>query len=175
MNKNQITAINLLMIVAGMGMLAYASPTIYRTFCQITGFGGTTQIAAELPTDIRERKVKVMFNSDIDSRLDWEFGADQLRQEVKVGENGLAFFTVKNTSSNSEIGMATYNVTPLKVGKYFNKVYCFCFEEQTIAAGEVIQYPVSYFIDPRFDDDPYMQDVDTITLSYTFYMVDEPN
>ena len=173
MNKNQVTAINLLMIVVGMALLVIFSPTIYRTFCQITGFGGTTQVAAELPTDIRERSVKVQFNSDIDSTLGWDFKADQLQTSVNIGENGLAFFTVKSNADNPVKGMATYNVTPLKAGKYFNKVYCFCFEEQEIKAGEVIQYPVSFFIDPRFDDDPYMDDVDTITLSYTFYRVKE--
>lgn len=173
MDKNKVTAINLLMIVTGMGMLAYASPTIYKTFCAVTGFGGTTQVAQELPTDIRDRTVKIRFNSDIDPTLGWDFEADQLETSVHIGENGLAFFTVKSEADEAVKGMATYNVTPLKAGKYFNKVYCFCFDEQEIKAGETIQYPVSFFIDPRFDDDSYMDDVDTITLSYTFYRLKE--
>ncbi|PIR34742.1 MAG: cytochrome c oxidase assembly protein [Alphaproteobacteria bacterium CG11_big_fil_rev_8_21_14_0_20_44_7] len=171
--KNLSLAINLAMVAIGMLGMAYASVPLYNLFCRVTGYGGTTQIAAELPTDIREREITVRFNADIDSSLNWEFHADQIKSTVKIGENGLAYFTVKNLSDKDEIGMATYNVTPTKAGRYFFKVYCFCFDEQVIKAGETVQYPVSYYIEPAFDDDEYMDDVDTITLSYTFYAVKE--
>jgi cytochrome c oxidase assembly protein subunit 11 len=169
MNKNTKMAINLSMLVLGMLMLAYASVPLYKIFCQVTGFGGTTQVAEVLPTDIRERVVKVEFDTNVDSKLNWKFKADQQAMKVKVGENGLASYTVKNNSDKPMIGIASYNVTPLKAGQYFNKVYCFCFEEQTIAAGAEVHFPVSFFIEPAFDDDGYMDDVSTITLSYTFY------
>ena len=169
MNKNTKMGINLSMLVLGMLMLAYASVPLYKIFCQVTGFGGTTQVAEVLPTDIRERVVKVEFDTNVDSKLNWKFKADQQAMKVKVGENGLASYTVKNNSDKPMIGIASYNVTPLKAGQYFNKVYCFCFEEQTIAAGAEVHFPVSFFIEPTFDDDGYMDDVNTITLSYTFY------
>lgn len=171
MNKNKALAINLAMVSMGMLMLAYASVPLYKIFCSVTGFGGTTQVAKELPTDIRARKLHIRFDTNVERGMGWEFSADQLQSEVHVGENGLAFFTVKNVADHDVVGVAAYNVTPEKTGKYFNKVYCFCFDEQTIKAGEVVQFPVSYYVDPRFDDDHYMDDVNTITLSYTFYKV----
>jgi cytochrome c oxidase assembly protein subunit 11 len=168
-DKNKVMAINLAMLATGMLMLAYASVPLYNLFCRVTGFGGTTQTAAVLPTDIREREVEVHFDSNVDVNLDWSFEPDQLSTRVKVGENGIATYTVKNNSDKDVVGMATYNVTPLKTGKYFNKVYCFCFEEQTIKAGQEVHFPVSFFVEPAFADDKYMDDVDTITLSYTFF------
>lgn len=172
-DKNKAMAINLSMVALGMLMLAYASVPLYDLFCRVTGFGGTTQVAAVLPTDIRERIIKVEFDSNADSKLGWYFEPDQRSVDVKVGENGLASFTVRNEQDFDVKGVASFNVTPLKTGKYFNKVYCFCFEEQTIKAGQEMVFPVSFFIEPTFDDDVYMDDVDTITLSYTFYEVEE--
>lgn len=129
-------------------------------------------MAAELPSVILDREVNIQFDTNLDPRLDFEFDAAQLKQTVKVGENGLVFFRVKNNGPDV-MAIASYNVTPLKTGKYYNKIQCFCFEEQLIKAGQEIEYPVSYFVDPRFDEDEYMDDVKTITLSYTFYQVDE--
>lgn len=170
-NKNLTLAINLGMVAAGMLMLAYASVPLYNMFCRVTGFGGTTQVNAAIPNKVLERMVTVRFDSNSDANLNWDFKPDQLSMKVNVGANGLASYTVKNNSDVAVKGMASYNVTPLKVGKYFNKVYCFCFEEQTVQAGKEVHFPVSFFVDPAFDDDPYMDDVDTITLSYTFYEV----
>lgn len=157
------------MLAAGMLMLAYASVPLYNIFCRTTGYGGTTQTAEVLPTDIRTRVVTVNFDTNVDANLNWEFKADQKSMKVKVGENGIATFTVRNNSNVDVVGMANYNVTPLKTGGYFNKIYCFCFDKQTIKAGQEVHFPVSFFIEPKFDDDKYMDDVDTITLSYTFY------
>ena len=158
-------------------MLVYASPSLYRIFCQVTGYGGTTQVAAELPSadEIVDRNITVRFNANHDSTLDWDFEPDELSTTIKIGENGLGFYTVTNHDNEPVKAMASYNVTPLKAGKYFNKVFCFCFEEQLIPAGKEIQYPVSFFIDPRFAEDEYMDDVDTITLSYTFFRIKEEN
>ncbi len=173
MDKNKTLALNLSMVAVGMLLLAYASVPLYDLFCRVTGFGGTTQVAAILPTDIREREVEVQFDSNMDSKLGWYFEPDQQSLKVKVGENGLASYTVRNESDVDMKGVATFNVSPLKTGKYFNKVYCFCFDEQVIKAGQEVQFPVSFFIEPMFDDDAYMDDVSNITLSYTFYEVEE--
>lgn len=168
-DKNKALALNLAMVATGMLMLAFASVPLYDLFCRVTGFGGTTQVAAILPTDIRERELTIQFDSNVDSKLGWYFEPDQRSVNVKVGENGLASYTVRNETDVPMVGIASYNVTPLKTGKYFNKVYCFCFEEQTIQPGQEVVFPVSFFVEPLFDDDEYMDDVDTITLSYTFY------
>lgn len=173
--KNITLAINLLMLVAGMVMLAYASVPLYKLFCQQTGFGGTPMIAKQFPSEneVRDRIVHVRFDTNIDSSLGWEFKSGQKQVTVKAGENGLAYFTATNTSDKPEYGMATYNVTPEKAAPYFNKVQCFCFEKQLIKPGQAVQFPVSFFIDPAFADDKFMDDVDTITLSYTFYKFKE--
>lgn len=156
-----------------MAMLAYASVPLYRLFCATTGFGGTPQIAKELPSKILNREVIVRFNTDVDPRLGWEFSSEQKQVKVKIGENGLAFFKAINKSSEATTGMAMYNVTPEKTGGYFNKIKCFCFEKQKLKAGQEINFPVSFFIDPEMVKDKQMDDVDTITLSYTFYLYEE--
>jgi cytochrome c oxidase assembly protein subunit 11 len=167
--KNLRLALNLLMLVAGMAMLAYASVPLYRLFCQQTGFGGTPMIATSFPTEVKDKTLNIRFDTNIDRNLGWEFSTQQRQLTIKVGENGLAFFKAKNPTDKPEYGMAMYNVVPEKAAKYFNKVQCFCFEKQLIKPGEEVQYPVSFFIDPEFVNDPFMDDVDTITLSYTFY------
>ena len=168
--KNNLRlAFNLLMLVAGMVMMAYASVPLYKLFCQRTGYDGTPKIAKAFPTEIKDRKVNIRFDTNIDHNLGWEFTTEQRVITVKVGENGLAFFRAKNPTSSPEYGMAMYNVVPEKAAKYFNKVQCFCFEKQLIKPGQEVQFPVSFFIDPEFVNDPFMDDVDTITLSYTFY------
>ncbi len=170
MNKNTRLALNLLMLVAGMAMMAYASVPLYRLFCATTGFRGTPIIGKALPVEITNRIVTVRFNADIDPRLGWEFAPEQLETKVRVGENGLAFFRAANKSSETTSGTAMYNVTPLKTGGYFNKIKCFCFNKQTLKPGQVVDFPVSFFIDPEFVKDKAMDDIDTITLSYTFYL-----
>jgi cytochrome c oxidase assembly protein subunit 11 len=169
MHKNQRTALNLIMIVLGMIMLTYSTPKLYKIFCAVTGFGGTPMVAKELPTQIIDRNVNIRFDTNIDHNLGWEFKSAKTATKIKVGENGFGHFTATNTTNADEYGIAAYNVTPNKAAKYFNKVQCFCFEKQLIKASQSMQFPVSFFIDPEFASDPYMDDVDTITLSYTFY------
>lgn len=173
MNKNTRLALNLVMVVAGMAMMAYAAVPLYRLFCQKTGFDGTPLIAKVFPEKIEDREITVRFNTDIDPRLGWEFKSEQKEVKVRIGENGLAFFKAVNISSEKTSGTAMYNVTPEKTGGYFNKVKCFCFERQTLKPGEEMNFPVSFFIDPEFVKDKQMDDIDTITLSYTFYLADE--
>ncbi len=169
---NKRLGLTLVGVVAGMIGAAYASVPLYQLFCQVTGFGGTTQVAEALPEKAGERIITVRFNADVDPNLPWAFQPVQREMTVKVGESGLAYFSARNLSGGSTVGTATFNVTPLKAGQYFNKVQCFCFTEQRLAAGASADMPVSFFVDPAIDEDPNLQEVKTITLSYTFF-VDE--
>ena len=163
------------MIAVGMICMAYASVPLYRLFCQVTGFGGTTSVAKGASHEITQRLITIRFNADIDPRLGWKFSPEQQSISLHVGENGLAHFKAVNNSGETSTGTAIYNVVPEKTGKYFNKIQCFCFSRQTIKNGEEVDFPVSFFIDSAFAKDPYMADVDTITLSYTFYLApDDP-
>jgi len=155
-------------IVVGMAGLAYAAVPLYRLFCQITGFGGTTQTAEAASDVILDREMKVRFDANVNG-LKWDFKPGEIEVTLKVGENKLAYYSAMNISDVTTTGTSTFNVTPLEVGAYFSKVQCFCFTEQTLAAGESIQMPVSFFIDPAIADDPELDDVKTITLSYTFF------
>lgn len=167
--KNARVARLVFLTVAAMIGLAFASVPLYRAFCQLTGFGGTTQRGAELPDHVVDRTVSVLFNADISNTLDWSFKPEQRRIDVKVGQKGIAAYRAHNLSGESLTGTAVYNVTPGKAGKYFHKIQCFCFGEQTLKAGEDVSMPVLFYIDPAFADDIDMQDVKSITLSYTFF------
>jgi cytochrome c oxidase assembly protein subunit 11 len=156
-------------VVATMLVMAYASVPLYRLFCQKTGYGGTTQVAKIPSGKVVDRVITVRFNADTHRDLPWHFRPLQTEIKVKVGENALAFYESQNRSDQPVCGMATYNVTPDKAGIYFNKVACFCFEEQVLSPQQCVEMPVQFFIDPDFAHDPDLQDVDTITLSYTFF------
>lgn len=173
MNKNKRLALNLVMVALGMGMMAYAAVPLYKLFCQQTGFGGTPMINMAYEGEISERVVTIRFNADADSRLGWDFKPEQQHMKVHLGENSLAFYKAINKSGVKNTGTAVYNVAPEKAGRYFNKVECFCFTKQPLENGKEAHFPVSFFVDPEFAKDPYMDDVDTITLSYTFYESDE--
>ena len=158
--------------------LSYASVPLYKVFCAMTGFGGTTQVAdEEKARSIKPledgRIVKVFFTANVHSTMPWKFRPTQKEVKVVPGETALAFYTVKNTADHPITGVATYNVYPPKAGLYFNKIQCFCFEEQRLDAHEEIDMPVFFFIDPEFAEDPAMQTVNNITLSYTFFKTGE--
>lgn len=159
--------------VVGMVGLSFAAVPLYRVFCQVTGFGGTPQIAESASEQVLQRKVTVRFNADTDRNLPWRFKPVQRSVELHVGEQGLAHYEARNNGKTAIVGTATFNVTPLKAGQYFNKIACFCFTEQRLEPGETVDMPVTFFVDPRLNDDPSMADVTTITLSYTFYRSDE--
>ncbi|MDJ0943741.1 MAG: cytochrome c oxidase assembly protein [Kiloniellales bacterium] len=167
-SRNGRTALVLVGLVAGMIGLSFASVPLYRLFCQVTGFGGTTRVAEALPAQIGERVVTIRFNSDVHPDLPWAFQPVQRAVELRVGESGLAFYKARNLAAEPTTGVSTFNVTPQKAGVYFNKVQCFCFEEQTLQPGEEMEMGVSFFVDPAIEDDPNLADVRTITLSYTF-------
>jgi cytochrome c oxidase assembly protein subunit 11 len=167
--KKNHTLIILLSLAFGMLALTFASSTLFRMFCEKTGHGGTTQVATVMPTRVENRVITIRFNADTQPQLPWEFHPLQKEIKVKAGEVGLAFYHGKNLSPQNTVGMATYNVTPHKAGIYFNKVECFCFLEQHLEGNQETDFPVQFFINPDIVKDPTMDDVETITLSYTFF------
>ena len=156
-------------VAAGMVGAAYAAVPLYEVFCQVTGYGGTTQTAEAAPAVTLDRKITVRFNADVGKALPWRFAPAQDRVELKIGEQVLAFYRAKNLSGRTITGTAAFNVTPAKAGQYFNKIACFCFTEQELKAGAEVDMPVTFFIDPAIADDPNLNEVTTITLSYTFF------
>ena len=159
--------------VAGMGGLAYASVPLYEIFCRVTGYGGTTQVAAAESNQVVERTLKIRFDSNVNPALGWAFDPVLKSMDLKVGENALAFYQAENETDDVIVGTATFNVTPDKAGLYFNKVECFCFTEQVLKPGQRVDMPVSFFIDPSIVEDPNLDDVTTITLSYTFFRAED--
>lgn len=159
-------------IVFGMVTLSFASVPLYDLFCRVTGFGGTTQVSESLPSEVIDRQMRIQFNADTSRQMVWEFGPEIRSVNVNVGERGLVNFIAHNPADSPTAGTAVYNVTPLKAGKYFHKVQCFCFDEQILQPGQEVNMPVMFFVDPAIDDDPNMEDVETITLSYTFFKTD---
>ena len=171
--RNRRTALSLLMIAVGMGCMAYASVPLYRIFCQVTGFGGTTQRAAVAPAAIADRTITVRFDSTV-ADVPWEFEPAQREVAARVGETELIAYRAHNNARQAVTGTATFNVTPSKAGQYFDKIQCFCFTEQTLQPGESAELPVSFFIDPAILQDHNLDDVNTITLSYTFFRAKNP-
>ena len=168
-------------LAAAMIGLAYASVPLYRIFCQATGFGGTTGRAVEaaLPDaqtlrGLGGRTIKIRFDSNVAPGMAWTFAPRDRENSIKIGEKRMAFFTATNLASVPTTGRAIFNVSPDTAGQYFRKIECFCFTEQTLAVGETAQMPVTYFIDPDILKDPDAAKIDEITLSYTFFPVDNP-
>jgi cytochrome c oxidase assembly protein subunit 11 len=159
-----------LVIVAMLGLTA-ASVPLYALFCRVTGYGGTPTVDADAAGALpQERTVTVSFNADVDRELPWTFRPAQRSLTVRVGEQSLAFYEAVNRADHPVVGRAVYNVTPFKVGGYFSKVHCFCFEEQTLRPGERVEMPVSFYVDPAMLEDADTSEVRQITLSYTFFV-----
>jgi cytochrome c oxidase assembly protein subunit 11 len=169
--KNKRTALLMALIVAAMIGLAFASPPIYRTFCSLTGFGGTPLRAETAPGAVAGQ-VGVRFDANVHPGLPWRFEPKQLKVEVAPGAQTKIFYRAQNLSARTITGQAAYNVTPDQVGKYFKKIQCFCFNEQTLKPGQTVDMPVLFFVDPAIKKDPDTKDIDEITLSYTFYPVE---
>ena len=164
-----VTAASLAGLVVGMVSLSYASVPLYDLFCRVTGYGGTPQVAVGMPSALGSRELTVRFNADVNRDLPWDFEPVEGKVVVKVGEPTLAFYRVTNLSEETITGTATYNVTPLRVGNYFSKIDCFCFEEQELGPGESVDLPVSFFVETSIESDPDMEGINTATLSYTFF------
>ncbi len=169
-NRNGRIALICAGVVAGMVGMSYAAVPLYDAFCRITGYGGVTQTADAVSGEVLDRPMTVRFDASRARDMPWAFSPDQTEQTLKIGEVGLAFYTAENPTGRALKGMATYNVTPLKAGAYFVKLDCFCFQEQTLDAGEVADMPVVYFA-ALIADDPELDNVTAITLSYTFHVV----
>lgn len=169
MDKNAKMLMTIMGVVVLMVGLSFASVPLYDMFCRVTGFGGTTMVSDKLPDEIKERTVKIHFDTNTSRNMNWDFKPEKYEETVKLGQQGLIAFVAKNNSRVPTAGTALYNVTPAKVGKYFQKIQCFCFAEQILSPGQEMQMPVLFYVDPKLDDDPTMEDVKTITLSYTFF------
>ncbi|CUH75741.1 cytochrome c oxidase assembly protein [Tropicibacter naphthalenivorans] len=173
-NNNGKTVLQLVGVVVFMGAMAWASVPFYNWFCAVTGFGGATLTAEATTGEILDRKIKVNFDANTEQGMPWEFKPAQLSMEVRIGEEGLAFYEAYNPTDKPVAGQASYNVAPFQAGSYFSKIECFCFTEQVLMPGERIQMPVSFFVDPEFATDPNTKGMKHITLSYTFYEIDLP-
>jgi cytochrome c oxidase assembly protein subunit 11 len=156
-------------IILGMVGMAYAAVPIYDLFCRVTGYGGTTQVVQYDPGQVLDREVTVRFDASRSRDFPWEFEPLQNEMTVRAGETALAFYRATNTSDRPVTGIASYNVTPFKMGPYFSKLECFCFTEQTLDPGQSMDMPVIFFVDPLMDEDARLDDIRTMTLSYTFW------
>lgn len=174
--NNLRTALMAGSIALAMVGLGFASVPLYRIFCQVTGFGGTTMRIDEAQAATIaavDKTIIVRFDANMRG-LPWEFKPERPTETVTIGARDMTIFLAKNLSDHPVTGTATFNVSPAQAGQYFSKVQCFCFTEQTLKPGQQLRMPVVYYVDPKILDDPDTKDVEEITLSYTFYPVDEP-
>lgn len=168
-DKNTRTLLMVFGIVIAMVGLSFASVPLYDLFCRVTGFGGTTMVSETLPDKILDREITVKFNTDTSRNLSWDFSPEERKMSVQVGQQGLIAFNALNEGTKPTVGTAVYNVTPQKAGKYFHKTQCFCFDEQLLTPQQSMKMPVAFYVDPSIAEDRNMDDVTTITLSYSFF------
>lgn len=172
-NRNLRTA-----LIAATGALAmlglgFASVPLYRWFCQVTGFGGTTQRIGEAQAATVKatgQTISVRFDANVEAGMPWKFSPSQVTQTLPIGARKMAFYRAENLSNKPVTGVASFNVEPAQAGIYFNKIQCFCFEQQTLQPGQAVDMPVIYFVDPKILNDPEARDIEQITLSYTFHV-----
>jgi cytochrome c oxidase assembly protein subunit 11 len=167
--RNRLTLGLLVGVPVTMIALSFAAVPLYSVFCRATGFGGTTQRAAQGADRVIDRTIEIRFNTDVNSELPWDFRPNQRSITVKIGETGIATFHAHNRGAIPIVGTAVYNVTPEKAGLYFDKIQCFCFTQQVLKPQESADLPVAFFVDPAIVKDRNLDDVSVITLSYTFY------
>lgn len=175
-DKNRSLVLSLLTLSLGMLFLSFAAVPIYNIFCKVTGFAGTTMRDTKgsgYQYKKGSRQITVAFDANTHPSLPWRFVPKQKKVKVVPGENVMVFYEAENLSDKDIIGTSVYNVIPNKAGVYFVKIQCFCFEEQLLKAGEKMLMPVSFYIDPEFESDPLVDEVDSITLSYTFFKIRE--
>ncbi len=180
--KNARVGILAFMGAVAMLGLGYAAVPLYDLFCRVTGFGGTTQVASETDAQIAERIAasaggvtrSIRFDASIAGDVPWTFKPRQTTDTVQIGVRDMAIYTARNDGDEPVTGTATFNVEPQQAGKYFNKIQCFCFTEQTLQPGQEVQMPVLYFVDPAILEDENAKDIEQITLSYTFHRAIEP-
>jgi cytochrome c oxidase assembly protein subunit 11 len=173
--RDKIVAVACGLTVAGMVGAAYAAVPFYNWFCRVTGFNGTTQVATTAPATISDRKITVRFDANVGPGLAWRFEPEQRSIEVRLGEVVTVHYIAVNETARQITASAAYNVAPLTMGAYFQKINCFCFTEQTLKAGEKRELTVVFYVDPEMLKDFDSADTNTITLSYTFYPQREPS
>lgn len=179
-NNNQVASSNrrvALTCVSVFGLMvgaSYAAVPLYDLFCRVTGFGGTPQVATSDSDIVINRMITVRFDGNVNHSLPWKFKPAQRSVTLKMGESAQLAYLATNTGSEETVGTSTFNVWPPSAGAYFNKLDCFCFTEQKLASGETVEMPVVFFVDPEMDKDPELEHVKEITLSYTFFPVEEP-
>ena len=171
--SNRLVAGVCLAFFGGMIGMAYAAVPLYTLFCQVTGYGGTTQRVEQYSDRILDRKITVRFDANVSGGLPWDFKPVARDMTIKIGETAQAHYTVTNLFDTPAAGRATFNVTPLMAGAYFNKVECFCFTDTTLKPGETLDMPVVFYVDPDIVDVPELKDITAITLSYTFFPIEE--
>ncbi|MGB1265200.1 MULTISPECIES: cytochrome c oxidase assembly protein [Nereida] len=167
------TAKKLVGVVVIMGALAWASVPLYDLFCRVTGYGGTTNASTGNTEGVLDQTIKVRFDASTARDMPWEFKPEQRQMELKIGQDGMAFYEAYNPTDKPIRGTASYNVAPYAAGAYFSKIHCFCFEEQILQPGERMSMPVNFYVDPDIVNDREGKYVHTITLSYTFHMMDD--
>ncbi len=172
--SNRKVVFGLTIVALAMLGLGFASKPLYDIFCRVTGFGGTTRVAEQMSTVTAEREIKVRFDANVASQLGWTFKPDEVAMTVKLGQNALAFYSATNDTKYPIVGTASYNVSPIKAAPYFSKLECFCFTEQRLEPGESVSMPVLFFVDPEMENDKRLDEIKTITLSYTFHRVENP-
>lgn len=174
MKSTQKTAAQLVAVALTMASLSFAAVPFYDWFCRVTGFGGTTAVAATGSDQILERTVKVRFDASREAGMPWEFKPQQISMDIRIGETGLAFYEAYNPTDEAVAGTASFNVTPYAAGGYFTKIDCFCFEQQVLQPGERVTMPVTFYVDPEIVNDREGKFVKEITLSYTFHRTELP-
>ena len=172
--RNRKLAVTCVSVFAMMIGAAYASVPLYDLFCRVTGFGGTTQVAEAESEVVIDRKITVRFDGNVNPALPWDFGPEQRTVTLKMGETAQLAYVATNVGTATTVGTSTFNVSPPTAGAYFNKLDCFCFTEQVLESGESVEMPVVFFVDPEMDKDPELKSVKEITLSYTFFPVEQP-
>jgi len=167
--RNRRTGLAVGGFVAGMVGLAFASVPLYDLFCKVTGYNGTVQTGGLAAPGAGEQVMTIRFNATTQPNLPWRFTPAQPSMRIRVGEEAAAFYQARNLSAGAVTGVATYNVTPEVVGKYFQKTACFCFTQQTLTAGQEVDMPLAFWVDPKIAEDPNTRDIRTITVSYSFF------
>lgn len=171
-HRNRRVGLIASVVALAMVGLAFASVPLYRLFCQVTGFGGTTMRVSEAQAaefKATDRTISIRFDANVERGMPWQFRPVQVTDTVSIGARDMAVYTAKNLSTEPVTGTATFNVQPEAAGKHFSKVQCFCFTEQTLRPGQEVRMPVIYYVDPAILSDPEAKDIEQITLSYTFH------
>jgi cytochrome c oxidase assembly protein subunit 11 len=173
-DKNRTVGIRAALFGLAMLGLAFASVPLYRVFCQVTGFAGTTQRAETAPGAVAGASIGVRFDANIEPSLPWRFEPEQETVRIQPGARTTIYYRATNLTGRTTTGRAMFNVSPTQAGPYFSKIECFCFTEQTLKGGQSVRMPVVFFVDPKIREDDGTKDIDEITLSYTFYPVEKP-